>query len=91
MEINRVIGRYTGNKKGPLLIVFGAMHGNEPAGIKALDLMFKMLEVEPITNPDFHFRGRILGLCGNLRATQAGKRFIEKDLNRQWTKENARG
>ena len=88
MTEERIIGRYTGTKPGPLLICFGGMHGNEPAGIQALDLMFKMLEVEPITNPVFEFNGRLLGLRGNLRAIQAGKRFINKDLNRQWTKEN---
>lgn len=88
MRLTRIIGRHTGKEKGPLLIVFGAMHGNEPAGVKALDLMFKMLEVEPITNPAFEFRGRLLGLRGNLKAMQRNKRFIEKDLNRQWTKDN---
>ena len=87
-KLPRVIGKYTGTKRGPLMIAIGGMHGNEPAGVKALDLMFKMLEVEPITNPIFTFRGRILGLRGNLRAMAAGKRFIVKDLNRQWTTEN---
>jgi succinylglutamate desuccinylase len=50
--------------------------------------MFKMLEVEPITNPNFNFRGRLLGLIGNLRATKQGTRFLKKDLNRQWTPDN---
>lgn len=88
MTYKRLIGRYTGATKGPLLICFGGMHGNEPAGIQALELMFKMLEDEPITNPNFNFCGRILGLRGNLKAINEGKRFIEKDLNRQWTNEN---
>ena len=88
MQNERIIGRYVGNEKGPLLIVFGAMHGNEPAGVKALELMFKMLEVEPITNPDFNFKGCLLGLVGNVRARRKGVRFINRDLNRQWTKEN---
>lgn len=83
--MERIIGRYEGKEKGPLLICLGSIHGNEPAGTKALALMFKMLEVEPITNPSFNFRGRLLGLRGNLRAIQAGKRYLEKDLNRQWT------
>ena len=90
MKEERIIGRYTGKKKGPLLICFGGMHGNEPSGIEALVRMFEMLEVEPITNPVFEFRGRLLGLRGNLRAINAGKRFIDKDLNRQWTSENVR-
>ena len=84
----RIIGTYTGKEKGPLLIVFGGMHGNEPAGVKALEKMFEMLEVEPIANPDFNFKGKLVGLRGNIRAMRAGKRFIVKDLNRQWTPEN---
>jgi succinylglutamate desuccinylase len=71
-----------------MLIIIGAMHGNEPAGVKAVDLMGKMLEVEPITNPDFLYRGMVLGLIGNLEAYQLGQRFINRDLNRTWTAEN---
>ena len=87
-KTKRLIGRYTGKERGPLLICIGGMHGNEPAGVKALDLMFKMLEVEPITNPAFEFKGRIVGFKGNVRALQHKKRFIQKDLNRQWTEKN---
>lgn len=90
MYPNRIIGRHTGCEKGPLLICLGGMHGNEPAGIKALELMFQLLELEPITNPGFRFCGRIFGLRGNLRAIEKGQRFIKKDLNRQWTKANIR-
>lgn len=88
--MKRIIGSYSGQEKGPMLICFGGMHGNEPAGIEALKLMIKMLEVEPITNPEFIFKGRILALRGNLKAIQENKRFIKKDLNRQWTKENVK-
>jgi len=87
-QLTRLIGKYTGTVRGPLLICIGGIHGNEPAGVKALDLMFKMLEVEPITNPEFQFKGRIVGFRGNLRALSQGKRYIQRDLNRQWTKEN---
>jgi succinylglutamate desuccinylase len=87
MNDKRIIGRFTGEEKGPLIICFGGMHGNEPAGVKALDLMFKMLEVEPITNPDFYFRGRLLGLRGNVQALDLGVRYLEKDLNRMWRPE----
>lgn len=87
MNSNRVIGRYKGPEKGPLLIVLGGMHGNEPAGVKAIDLMSKMLEVEPITNPNFHFKGIFLGLVGNVQAAARNQRYIEKDLNRIWAVE----
>jgi len=83
----RIIGRYSGQKKGPLLIVIGAMHGNEPAGVEAINLMIKMLEVEPITNPNFSYSGTLLGLIGNVKAFAAKKRFIKKDMNRMFTKE----
>jgi len=86
--MKRIIGKYTGARKGPLLIVFGGMHGNELAGIKAMDLMIKMLEVEPITNPSFIYSGRVIGITGNLRAVRQKKRFINRDLNRCWTKQN---
>ena len=88
MDPERIIGRYTGQHKGPLLIALGGMHGNELAGVRALELMSKMLKVEPITNPAFQFYGRFLALRGNLAALKSGQRFIQKDLNRQWTDEN---
>ena len=88
MNAERIIGRYEGKRPGPLLVVLGGMHGNEPAGIKAIDLMSKMLEVEPITNPTFEFNGIFMGLIGNLQAMKANKRFITKDLNRQWEVDN---
>jgi succinylglutamate desuccinylase len=85
---NRLIGKYIGEKPGPLLVITAAMHGNEPAGIKALDLLFKMLEVEPITNPQFVYKGSIIGIIGNYEAYQKGQRYIHKDINRCWQKDH---
>lgn len=82
--MQRIIGKYNGNAPGPLVVITAAMHGNEPAGVKALDLLFKMLEVEPITKPDFSYHGEILGIIGNMAAYQQKKRFISKDINRCW-------
>ena len=86
--MDRLIGTYTGTEKGPLLICFGSIHGNEPAGTQALERVFQMLAEEPIKNPSFQFAGRLIGLRGNLRAIQQGRRYLEKDLNRQWTPAN---
>lgn len=80
----RLIGRYTGTYRGPLLICLGGTHGNEWAGVRALELLFKMIEVEPITNPEFEFHGRIVGFRGNVAALKTGCRFVELDLNRIW-------
>lgn len=88
MNKNRVIGTYEQGIKGTLLIVFGGMHGNEPAGVRALEEMFKMLQAEEMKYPDFVFRGKIIGLIGNLAAFQAQERFLKKDMNREFTPEN---
>ncbi len=87
-EKKRIIGIHEGVDMDTLCIVVGAMHGNEPAGVRALELIFKMLEVEPITNPDFRFRGRLIGIKGHLKAFQNGVRYIGRDLNRLWTVDN---
>ena len=84
---DRLIGAYEG-ARGPLVIVMGGIHGNETAGIKALRLLFRMLREEPLTNPSFRFKGRIIGLYGNMAAINSNKRFINEDLNRQWIPEN---
>ncbi len=82
---DRVLGKYSQEKNGPLLIVLGAMHGNEPAGVIAIQSLLKLLHEEPKNNPSFSFHGSFIGMIGNLKAYKEGKRFIEKDINRQWT------
>jgi hypothetical protein len=76
---DREIGRYGGTRKGPSLIFFGGIHGNEPAGPRAIREVLDILQHE---RPDF--RGLLVGLHGNRAALQAGKRFIVRDLNRIW-------
>lgn len=78
----RIIGRYEGQEKGPLLICIGGLHGNEPAGIQAIEEVFRLLSAEPEVNPGFHYRGVMLGLRGNLAALKTKQRFINRDLNR---------
>ncbi len=77
-----------GTEPGPLFICIAGMHGNEPAGVEALETVFALLEREQIVNQGFCYKGCLLGLIGNWRAYSQGKRFIVKDLNRQWTLEN---
>lgn len=88
MESAHVIGRYAGKEEGPLFICIAGMHGNESAGVLAIETVFHLLDREPLINPGFSFGGRFLGLIGNTRAYREGKRFIKKDINRQWTPEN---
>ncbi len=75
----RVIGRYEGAADGPRVVCVGGLHGNEPAGILAIERVLEVLREE---KPPF--RGSFLALSGNLQALQTGERFLEEDLNRAW-------
>jgi len=82
----RVLGVYRDSEKadGPLLITMGGIHGNEPAGILALEKVFRQLEkYQP------RFKGTFIGVSGNVSALRANKRFIDTDLNRQWHNKRA--
>lgn len=83
--MNRIINSYTEGKNGPLLIVFGAMHGNEAAGVKAIEQVFELINKEPDKNPNFCFYGKLVGMIGNLKAYQKSVRFINKDINRHFS------
>ncbi|MEZ4983850.1 MAG: succinylglutamate desuccinylase/aspartoacylase family protein [Saprospiraceae bacterium] len=80
----RIIGIHKGQMIGPLVIAIGGMHGNEPAGVRAIDMLLHMLSVEPLKNPAFVFKGVLVGIKGNVRAFEKGIRYIVKDLNRQF-------
>ncbi|GLR18983.1 M14 family metallopeptidase [Portibacter lacus] len=84
--MNRKIGEYLGQEKGPLIIGIGGTHGNELAGVKALKTVLEMLVQEPSKNPSFVFKGKFVAIHGNIAAMKANKRFIDKDLNRNYSK-----
>ena len=88
--MNRVIGSFQGQNDGALVLAFGALHGNEPAGVRAIEEVVQMLQQESANSTDFVFHGKFVGILGNRKAYEAGVRFLEKDLNRQWTLENMR-
>jgi len=76
----RLIGKISGQENGPTFVFFGGIHGNEPAGILALEKVFKDLQSQALP-----IKGNIYGIRGNLRGLFAGKRFLDHDLNRLWT------
>jgi len=78
----RVLGRFDGVERGPLLIAIGAMHGNEPAGVLAIERLFELLAHERAFKPSFTYRGRFVGLTGNRNALAQGRRYLRYDLNR---------
>jgi hypothetical protein len=80
-RIDRLIGAY-GSGDGPTVVVIAGIHGNEPAGVFALlDLLDQLRGDAP------RFRGKIIGLAGNLAALARGVRYVDADLNRLWRRE----
>jgi succinylglutamate desuccinylase len=75
----RLIGRYAGDRPGPLLLCVAGLHGNEPAGVTALEHVMDLIRRR---RP--RMRGDLVGLAGNLGALECGRRFIDEDLNRMW-------
>jgi len=71
-----------GPVRGTLLFVVGGVHGNEPAGVRAIRTVFGAIESRGL-----EVQGRLVGLVGNARALAQGKRFLCTDLNRLWTEE----
>ncbi|MEE8549743.1 MAG: succinylglutamate desuccinylase/aspartoacylase family protein [Gemmatimonadota bacterium] len=89
--LRRVIGQVVGDRRGPLTIGIGGIHGNEPSGVQALERVFRTLEEHRLPRtpgtPGTPLRGEFVGLAGNLAALARGRRYIDKDLNRQWMPE----
>lgn len=79
----RVLGEFGEDDDGPLLVLVGGVHGNEPAGVEALRVFCG--ELAPRASL---LRGRVLALAGNLTGLAAGRRFVDEDLNRAWTADN---
>jgi succinylglutamate desuccinylase len=81
-ERERKLGTIDGGFEGPTLIVTAGIHGNEHAGVVAVERVISRLTRErPAAN------GRLVCLAGNLRALREKVRFVDVDLNRQWTSE----
>ena len=80
--VTRLVGRYIGTLPGPKMLVTTMMHGNEPAG---RDAALRVLA--RFSRGDLELTGEFVVLLGNTRAARSGVRFVDKDLNRQWTPE----
>ncbi len=82
ITVDREIGRFGSSRRGPTVILFGGIHGNEPSGVFALHKVFKALHRHQPA-----MAGRVIGLTGNMAALSRGERYIERDLNRLWSRE----
>lgn len=78
---NRLIASVEHDHNKPTIIFFCCIHGNEKAGYVALkDFFDNIFACKECIN------GNIYAIFGNQEAYLQGLRFIDKDLNRIWTK-----
>lgn len=87
MDNSRIIGSYSGNTHGALFFVITTLHGNEPAGEKAMRTLLRLLQEEKNKKPAFDFAGKMVGLVANMAAKAKKTRYIDTDMNRIWTAE----
>lgn len=59
--------------KGPKVIIFSGIHGDEVSGVKALDELVPKLKI---------IKGEVYFVYSNLEAIKRDKRFVEYNLNR---------
>ncbi len=77
---DRVFHHIKGKTPGSTMVFFAGIHGNETAGVNALNNALKT-----IGNNDVN--GEIYGVYGNIKALKENKRYLDADLNRLWTLE----
>lgn len=75
---NRVFHHIKGKRPGATVVFFAGIHGNEFAGVNALNAVIPKLDKNKI-------QGEVFGVYGNIKALRVNKRFIDLDLNRLWT------
>lgn len=83
VDLPRVLGHLRGEAAGPVLVVVGGTHGNEPAGAFAAQRV--LAELSRRVEGGAPFRGQLLALTGHRAALRAGKRGLDRDLNRCFT------
>lgn len=79
MHVSSEIIEITSNKPGPTLAIFAGLHGNETAGVFALQELIPKLKIT---------RGKIFIAYANPPAIEAGVRMINKNMNRCFDKDN---
>ncbi|MBI5851923.1 MAG: succinylglutamate desuccinylase/aspartoacylase family protein [Planctomycetes bacterium] len=79
----RILGTVDSGRPGPTFLAQGGIHGNEPAGVAALERVLATISERKLT-----IAGRIVACRGNLLALHGARRYVERDLNRQWLPES---
>lgn len=84
LQVPRVLGHLVGARSGPVVVVVGGVHGNEPAGVRAAIEVVDALR-ERLRAGKARLRGEVLALSGHRAALAEGVRFKGRDLNRCFT------
>jgi succinylglutamate desuccinylase len=84
LAVPRVLGHLVGARSGPVVVVVGGVHGNEPAGVRAAVEVLDALRVR-LRNGEARLRGEVIGLSGHRAALALGVRALNRDLNRCFT------
>ncbi len=79
-RFQRELGSYGGEVAGPTLLICAGIHGNEPAGILAVQRFLTRLR-----DLGLPVAGRIEAIAGNLGALAQDRRYLARDLNRGWS------
>lgn len=77
---DRIFHHIVGKSPGSTLVFFAGIHGNEDAGVKALNTVLSNIDSDQI-------KGEVYGIYGNIKALKEKRRFLDSDLNRMWTTE----
>ena len=75
----RIRWSVAGDENGPVLVVFAGIHGNETAGVHAIDSV-----ITNLFDTQTELNGSLYSITGNMKALELGVRYVDTDLNRIW-------
>ena len=67
-----------GKKPGKTIVILAGVHGDETCGVRAFDFLIPRIKIDA---------GKVFFIYANLKAIKQNKRFVEKNLNRCFFKE----
>ncbi|CAN5191905.1 hypothetical protein BH23BAC3_BH23BAC3_22910 [soil metagenome] len=76
---NRIQMAHSGETDGPVIVLFMGIHGNETAGVTAIENILS----EYLQDAN-ELKGTLYTIKGNVEALNQGVRYIDTDLNRLW-------
>ena len=73
----RLLAKFSGQLDQPYFICIAGIHGNENAGVQAVEQI-----IEKLNSSNLELYGSFIAIKGNLKALNLQQRFIDNDLNR---------